>query len=311
MHKTNTLETAVAGPAPSLLADWATLTKLRISTFAAVSAGVAALVSRADVGVGRALEAALWIGMTSAAACVFNQVLERDSDGLMERTRRRPLPTGRVGVREAVIGGALLMLVGVGLLAWRFNLLVALLSLATLAAYVLVYTPLKRFTTFNTLVGAVPGAMPPLLGATAVAGTPGVIGLSLFATLFVWQFPHFFAIAWLYREDYQRAGMRMLAAVPGSTGVAGRSSLLHALCILPISLLPVLQRSATLFYALLATGLGVLYVIAAAAFAHQESQRSAKRLLHVSLIYLPLLLLALLIDRLVLMPTAWWSPAAG
>jgi protoheme IX farnesyltransferase len=299
--------TAVEERSPSLLADWATLTKLRITVFAAVSAGVAALASRPDVGLGRAAEAALWVGLTSAAACVFNQVLERDVDALMERTRLRPLPAGRVGVRDAVIGGALLALLGVGLLAWRFNLLVALLALGTLAAYVLVYTPLKRFTTFNTLVGAVPGAMPPLLGACALAGTPGVIGLSLFATLFVWQFPHFFAIAWLYREDYQRAGMRMLASVPGTAGVAGRASLLHALCILPVSLLPVLQRSATLFYALVATGLGALYVLAAGAFARRESERSARRLLHVSLLYLPLLLAVLLIDRLVLLPAAWWK----
>jgi protoheme IX farnesyltransferase len=287
-------------PAPSLLADWVTLTKLRITAFAAFAAGVAAIVASPEIGWARALEVALWVALTSASACVFNQVLERDVDALMGRTKDRPLPAGRVSVRDAVVGGALLALFGVGLLAWRFNLLSALLALGTLAAYVLVYTPLKRHTTFNTLVGAIPGAMPPLLGATAAAGRPEVFGLSLFATLFVWQFPHFFAIAWLYRADYQAAGMRMLSAMPGAEGVAGRSSLLHALCILPVALVPALERSATWFYALVATGLGLLYVLAAAAFALRESEVSARRLLRVSLIYLPLLLSALWFDRLVL-----------
>jgi protoheme IX farnesyltransferase len=279
------------------LIDWIAVTKPRIASFVWLASFVGGwLAVRGEASTSALVEMATWVTATAAAASLFNAVLERDTDALMERTRARPLPMGRIGVAPALFGGALLLAAGTVGLFLRFTPVAAVMAVGTVVAYALLYTPLKRVTTFNTLVGALPGAMPPLIGHAALAGDGGVWGWALFALLFVWQFPHFLAIAWLYRDDYRRAGLKMLASMPGAEGLAGRQSLLYCLPILPVSLLPALQREAGLVYALGAPLCGAAFVLAAAAFAWREDERNARRLLRTSLLYLPLILVLAVFD---------------
>ncbi len=279
------------------LADFLALTKPRIAALVALSAFVGGLLAAGpEAALARVAEAAFWITCTAASASVLNQVLERDVDRLMRRTQGRPLPAGRLSVRDAILFGAALACVGVGGLALRFNLLASLLALATLFAYTAIYTPLKRVSTLNTVVGAIPGAAAPLLGAVALSGVAGGWGVSLSAVLFVWQFPHFMAIAWLHREDYARAGMRMLPALPGCERLAGRAALTYGLALLQVSILPGVRGEAGIVYTAGALVLGLVYLLASGKFAWRQDERSARSLLFVSLLYLPLLYLLILSD---------------
>ena len=294
------LSAALARTSLQAAADWLTLVRPRIALFVVFAAFTGALLAagpRADLG--RVALAAALVGLVGASASAFNQILERDVDRLMRRTQDRPLPAQRIAVRDAVFFASGLGATGVAGLGFIFQPLSALLALSTLAVYVLVYTPLKRYSSLNTVVGAVPGAMPPLLGYVALAGAPGPWGWMLFGVVFAWQFPHFLAIAWLHREDYRRAGMRMLPALPGAGGLAGRQSLLYSLCLLPVSLLPGARGEAGPVYLLTALLLGLAYAGAAAAFAWREQRGSARLVLWISLIYLPLLFSSVLFDPLV------------
>jgi protoheme IX farnesyltransferase len=284
----------------STLAAWSTLCKPRITAMVAFSGFVGALLAAGPAAdLMRLAEAALAIGAVSAGSCAFNQILERDVDARMVRTSRRPLVTGRLRVRDAILFAAALALVGTLVLAARFNTLSALLALATLAAYALVYTPLKRVTTLNTAVGAIPGAMPPLLGFVALDGGVHGWGWYLFALVFAWQFPHFLAIAWMHREDYARAGMKMLPALPGTAGMAGRQALLYSLALLPVSLLPALRGDAGPVYVVAALALGALYGGASLSFAVRETPARARAVLLASLVYLPALFSITLMDPFV------------
>lgn len=282
------------------VAPWIALMKPRISVFVVLAAFTGALLAGGPtVDLGHALTAALLVGAVAASASIFNQVIERDLDRKMQRTRNRPLVTGRIGVRDAVLFAALLATVGTVGLATSFGVLSALLGLATLVGYALIYTPLKRYTSFNTVVGAIPGAMPPLIGYVAIAGAPGAWGWMLFAILFAWQFPHFMAIAWLYRDDYRRAGMKMLPALDGTRGIAGRQALVYCLLLLPVSLLPGVRGDAGWVFTLTTLTLGLIYLAASAAFAWREDVRSARAVVLVSLVYLPLVLTVALVDPVV------------
>jgi protoheme IX farnesyltransferase len=279
---------------------WLELFKPRIAVMVGFAALVGALLAAGPgADLARVCEAALAITAVAGASGLFNQVLERDTDRLMARTAARPLVTGRLRVRDAILVGALVAAAGTLDLALRFNTLSALLALATLLAYALVYTPLKRVSTLNTLVGAVPGAMPPLIGYAALSGSVEGWGVYLFAVLFAWQFPHFLAIAWLYRADYARAGLRMLPCVESSRGLTGRQALLYALVILPVALLPAVEGVAGPVYALSALVLGLAYVAASLAFALREDVRRARLVLYVSLVYLPALFSLTLLDPVV------------
>ncbi|MFN0244221.1 MAG: heme o synthase [Planctomycetota bacterium] len=285
---------------PHALADLLQLTKPRIASLVALSAFVGGLLAAGPRGdLVRVAEAALWVTCTAGAASVFNQVLERDTDARMTRTQARPLAAGRMCVRNAILFGLALATAGVIGLAASFNPLSALLALATLFVYVAVYTPLKRVSTLNTVVGAVAGAAPPLLGHVAIDGGPGSWGLALFAILFVWQFPHFMAIAWLYRADYARAGMKMLPAVGGCERMAARAALFYALCLLPVALLPGVWSTAGVVYTVCAFALTLGYALSSAWFAWRADARSARVLLFVSLAYLPLLFASILLDPVV------------
>ena len=292
------VETQVA--TPSLAAEWLVLIRPRIATLVVLAAFVGGLLGGGTgAELGRVLEAALWIGCVAASSSVFNQVLERDTDARMVRTRLRPLVTGRLRVRDAIFFGAFLATAGTLGLAQHFNLLAALLGLATIFAYALVYTPLKRVSTLNTVAGALPGAMPPLLGYAALSGEVHSWAWYLFAILFAWQFPHFMAIAWIHREDYARAGMKMLPALPGSAGLAGRQAVVYGVFLMPVSLLPVLRGEAGVVYTVGALVLGAAYLVASVAFSRREDERRARALLLTSLVYLPVLFIAILADPVV------------
>ncbi|MDZ4773188.1 MAG: heme o synthase [Planctomycetota bacterium] len=280
-----------------VLADYLTLLKLRIASFVGLAAFVGGLLG-ADQGVSilRIVEASFWITLSAGAASAFNQIIECDTDRLMDRTRNRPLPAGRISLREAFVFAAVLMLASVAAIALRFNLLTASLVLATLVAYALVYTPLKRVSTFNTVVGALPGAAPPLLGYAALAGRVDAWGWALFAILFVWQFPHFMAIAWLYRHDYARAGLRMLPGAAGGERVAGKTAVMYGLVLLPVSMVPFVSGGAGIVYGAGVFALGLCYCAASMRFAWRQDRATARTLLLVSLVYLPLVLVLVVFD---------------
>lgn len=298
---TSTLELGSSGArTSSRVLDYVALTKPRIGSMVGLSAFIGGLLAEGpQAELGRVAWAAVFVTGAAAAASVFNQVVERDTDRLMQRTHDRPLPAGRISARDAIFFGAILATASIVGLALAFNLLSALLALASLFAYVAVYTPLKRLSTLNTVIGALPGAAPPLIGYVALAGTPGNWAWALFAIVFVWQFPHFMAIAWLYRADYARARMRMLPAMPGCERVAARQALVYSLALLPVALLPGAWGDAGIIYSLGAGALSLCYIAASARFAFRPDEKSARALLYTSLVYLPLVLSLVLLDPVV------------
>jgi protoheme IX farnesyltransferase len=293
-------DTVAADAAPrGGLAPWLELLRLRVATMVFLTAALGGWLATRDASILnllRCAEAGLYVLLVTGAASIINQVVERETDGLMERTRHRPLVTGELTVLQAVVFAVVLGAAGTAGLALSFNLLSAVLVLATLVVYVCIYTPLKRVSTLNTVIGAVPGAAPVLIGYAALAGEIGPLGWALFATIFAWQFPHFMAIAWIYREDYARAGHRMVPNQPGSAGVAGRYAVIYSLSIVPVTLMPALSGLAGPVYVVGALLLGALYIIPSIAFARDESHETARRLLLASIIYLPALMALLFVD---------------
>jgi protoheme IX farnesyltransferase len=232
-------------------------------------------------------------GLVAAGASSFNQYLERDLDSRMVRTRTRPIPDGRLLPGDALAFSIAISVAGVGYLAAFVNLLTAAIGAATLAAYVLVYTPLKTRTTWCTLIGAFPGATPPLMGWAAARGDLDITGLSLFAIQFLWQMPHFFAIAWMFTEDYRRAGFKV-----HSSGVStGRQIILYCCALIPISLLPTLFGATGRWYLLGALVLGFVYLGYGFAVALFRSPTHAQRLLRISVLYLPALFVLMMVDK--------------
>lgn len=237
-------------------------------------------------------------GLVAAGASVWNQVIERDRDALMRRTRGRPLPTGQVSAMEAGLFGILLTLLGVLILALGANYLSAGIALLTFVCYVMIYTPTKPLTTLNTAIGAVPGALPPVIGWAAATGRLGIEAVALFLIVFLWQFPHFLAIAWIHREDYARGGHKMLPLVDPLGVMTGRQSVAHALALIPVGVLPSVIHLAGPVYFVGALLLGLFYFISALRFSLDVSDASARRLLRVSILYLPSVLLLLLLNPL-------------
>ena len=234
--------------------------------------------------------------LCAASAAILNQVMERDYDGRMRRTADRPLPTGRISTRHAVIFGLLAGALGALYLFFFVNWLTAALGAGTLASYVLIYTPLKRVTTLNTIVGAVPGAIPPMMGWTAVTGSLAPPAWALFGILFVWQIPHFLAIATLYRDDYRLGGFKMLPVNDPTLSRTGRQILLYSAAMLPVSLLPVIVRVAGQVYTVSAVVLGLVFFAFALSCARGRRREEARRLFFASIIYLPVLLAVLMMS---------------
>jgi protoheme IX farnesyltransferase len=276
------------------------LTKPRISTLVLVVVAVAAWSARWGApDIAPVLHCLLGTALVAASSGAINQWLERKRDGRMRRTKNRPLPSGRLSETEVLVFGAVTLLFGEAYLAIAVNITTALLGLATWAVYVAVYTPLKARTPLNTHIGAVSGAMPVLMGWSAVEGVWDVRAAALFSILFLWQFPHFMAIAWIYRQEYARAGMKMLTVVDPSGRRAGRLAVCSAFALVPVSVLPAFYSPGATFYALGAIVLGVLQLAAAVTFFTSRDDLSARRLLHASLIYLPMLLGLLLFMPLI------------
>lgn len=244
------------------------------------------------------LHTMLGTALVASGAAALNQLLERDYDAMMRRTEDRPLPSGRMTPRTVLILGAAFGAIGLIYLAFAVNLLTSLLGAITLASYVFIYTPLKRVTTRNTIVGAIPGALPPLMGWTAARGEINVAGWSLFAILFFWQMPHFYAIAWMYREDYAKAGYRMLPVVDPEGHRTGRQAVFHTLGLLPVSLCPFIFHLAGPVYLAGALLLGFAYLWCAVQFLRQISVPRARKLFFASILYLPLLLGTMVFDKI-------------
>jgi protoheme IX farnesyltransferase len=242
-------------------------------------------------------EAVAGTALVAGGAAVLNQVYERDTDKLMRRTRMRPLPDGRVTTKEAGIWGLALSLAGLAWLIVATNVFAAGLALVTLIVYLIVYTPMKRRSALATLVGAIPGALPPLIGWTAAHGSASSGGWTLFAILFLWQIPHFMAIAWMYRDDYRQAGFPMLPVIEPDGRRTARQAVLYAAALVPVSLGPVLVSINGPIYFALALLLSVALLYLAVRFATERSDASARRLFFGSITYLPLLMAAMVIDH--------------
>jgi heme o synthase len=242
-------------------ADYVALAKPRLNVLVVASSAAGYyLGSPAAPELTPMLLAVCGTALVAGGAAVLNQVFERDTDALMQRTRLRPLPDHRLRTEEARVFGVVLSVAGTAILALAANLLAALVAMATLVIYLGVYTPLKRRSAISTLVGAVPGALPPLIGWTAGRGAIDAGGWALFAIVFLWQIPHFMAIAWIYRDDYRRAGFPMLPVIEPDGLRTGRQAVLYALALVPVSLVPALVGVAGLVYFWFALALGVSFL---------------------------------------------------
>ena len=284
-------------PDPSLATAFSELTKVRLTTMVLLTTFTGYFIaSRGPFEWARLFHTLLGTAFVAICSSILNQALERDTDALMRRTEQRPFVTRRLPLTQTVIGGLFLGLIGLGELAWQVNPLTALIAGITLVIYVAVYTPMKRLTVLNTLLGAIPGALPPLLGATAARGHFSVEGWTLFAILACWQLPHFYAIAWLYREDYRAAGLRMVSVQDDTGRRTGLHAVVSALVLLPVSLLPVFLGSSGILYGFVAAILSAGFITFALRFARQPNRPTARALFLASITWLPLILLALVID---------------
>ena len=274
------------------------LTKPRI-TFLIVltSAAGFGLASRRGIDYLALVSALLGIALLSSGIAALNQYAERDLDGLMRRTAGRPLPSGKLAPWEALAFGAGLTIAAEVYLLLLVNPLSALLGLTVIAGYLFGYTPLKTRSSLSTVVGAFPGAVPPLIGWSAATGTLSIEGWVLFAILFLWQFPHFLAIAWMYREDYSRAGILMLPVVEPDGRVTAQQIVLYTLMLIPVSLLPTVLGISGRFYFFGAIVLGLLFLYSSIRAAFSMSRQHAKQLLLASVIYLPLLFILMVVNK--------------
>ncbi len=296
--------------APSLLADYATLFKPRVSLMVLITAAGGFYLGSLRSGISPfnlgAAQALAGIAIVTCGSSVLNQALERRTDTLMHRTANRPMAAGRIGLAHGLGLGFAAVIVGSLYLAYAVNPITGFLTLFTAVGYVAIYTPLKRVTTINTFIGAFPGALPPLIGWTAARGLIEWPGVALFAILFVWQFPHFMAIGWMYREDYARAGIKLTATqtpARSAAQMAVAQALFYAVLMIPTALWPVALGTTGYIYAAVATALCGYYLWYTVRFARilrepesAESRTYARDLLRASVIFLPLLLIAMMLD---------------
>lgn len=280
-----------------MVADYIALTKPRLNVLV-VATSAAGFYLGAGATINPLTLVATVAGTTLVAggAAALNQLYERDTDALMRRTRMRPLPDGRISPSEARVFGLLLSAAGLVLLAVYSTWLASLLALATLVIYLAIYTPLKRRSPIATLVGAIPGALPPLIGWTASHGL-AIGGISLFLIVLLWQLPHFMAISWMYRDDYGAAGFPMLSVIDPTGKRAGYQAVGYAAALLPISLIPALVGLSGVVYAGVAAVLGVGLLVLAVRFAGTRTDAAARGLFFGSLIYLPLVWIVMIADK--------------
>ena len=246
------------------------------------------------------LDILLWTLLGSALSCagaaVLNQYLERDADAMMKRTQHRPLPEGIIQPFEALNFGIVLVLAGVALLCWKVNLLTAFLSLLTCFLYVLVYTPMKKMSWLNTTIGAIPGAIPPLGGWAAATNGLDLGGLALFLILFAWQHPHFYAIAWMLKDDYKRAGFKMLPVVYPDGRMTFAQIMAFSFALIGFSILPSMIGLSGKVYFFGAIAIGMIPLYTGWLFCREQSNTNARNVLLASVVYLPLLLGVIILD---------------
>ena len=284
--------------APHRAGDFVALTKPRLNSLVVVSAGVGyVLGAGAAPDLGVALHALIGCGLVAGSAAVFNQVAERDVDKAMRRTERRPLAVGRVTPKEGTVFATVLGAAGLAELAVGAHALAALVALVTLVCYAGIYTPLKRRTEWATLVGAVPGALPPVIGWAAARGALTVEAAVLFGIVFLWQLPHFHALAWLHRDDYARAGLPLVATGDPDGRRTAAHAAAYAAALVPMSLAPALVGLAGPGHLAVAVPLGALLLIPALRFRRQRDDRRARALFVASLAYLPLLWVSLVLGN--------------
>lgn len=284
------------------LADLAEMTKPGITLMVTLTAGLGFLLAQGEHGgfsFALLVYTLLGTALVSAGASVLNHVLERETDALMQRTAGRPLPTGRMDPDVALLFGVALGVAGLAELALTVNLLTSLLGAVALAGYVFVYTPLKRVSSLATVVGAVPGAIPPMMGWCAVTGRVDAAAWVLFGILFLWQMPHFLAIAWLCRADYASAGFPMLTVLDPEGSRTARQMVLYAAALVPVSLAPAALGLMGGLYFVGALALGLAYLGFGVAFSLRRSATEARWLMLASILYLPAVLLVMLLDRVV------------
>ncbi|HTH54229.1 MAG TPA: heme o synthase [Edaphobacter sp.] len=305
-----TLATEKASAEPGLFADYATLFKLRVTVMVVITAGAGFYLGSLASGISPfhagLLQALAGIAVVTCGSSALNQALERRTDALMRRTSNRPMAAGRISLLHGLLLGFAAIFLGSLYLAHVTNLLTGTLTLITAVGYVGIYTPLKRITVANTFIGAFPGALPPLIGWTAVRGIIEWPAVALFAILFVWQFPHFMAIGWMHRDDYAAAGIRLTPTQPDQSFAARSTviqSLFYAVLMVPVSLWPTWLGVTGIPYAIVAAILSLGYLWYTIRFARitrdpsaPESRTYARDLLKASVIYLPLLMAAMMID---------------
>lgn len=279
-------------------ADYLELTKPRIAVMALFTVGVGyVLAAGASTNLLTLFHTLVGAGLVAAGGSVFNQWLERRIDSRMYRTMKRPLPAGRVSSAEAIVYGASLSIAGLAYLVATVPLPAAVVAAITLVSYVMIYTPLKTATVWNTVIGAVPGAFPPVIGWCAARGWSNLDGaLGLFLIVFIWQIPHFLAIAWMYREDYARGGLRMLPIADPSGARTAWVMVVTCCALIPVGLLSVGLHVAGPFAAVGCAAFGFLFLREAVRFDRTRTDRQARRVLRASLLYLPAALGALLVD---------------
>ena len=294
---------------PSVLSDYLQLFKVRVTSLIVMTAWTGYYMGAARSGVSSLsltlFNALLGIGLTSAGAAALNEAFEHKVDAQMARTRNRPLPAQRMRLGEGFAAGALAAIAGPLYLAYTTNVLTSVLAFATAVTYLALYTPLKKVSPIATLVGAFPGAMPPLLGWTAIRGKVEIEALVLFTIVFIWQFPHFQAIAWLYRDDYAAGGIKMLPVVDQEGRSVVRQMLSYSSVLIPVSLLPSGLQMSGKVYLIGALLLGMVFLYFSYRLARTklpttapESKKFARQLLQASVLYLPLLFALMMINVL-------------
>jgi protoheme IX farnesyltransferase len=291
---------AVALPAQRSRAnDFVALAKPRLNLLVVGSSLVGYVMAGGEISdAARVIYTVAGTALVAGGASAFNQVIERKPDSLMQRTRQRPLPDGRLQARESLVFATLMSIAGLAVLGAGVNLISAVVALTTLLTYAVIYTPLKKRSSFSTVIGAVPGALPPVIGWAAASGQLSRGAWVLFAIVFLWQLPHFLAIAWIYRDDYARAGFPMLPVIEPDGRSTGRQATLYCAALLPVSLAPTLIGMTGTFYFAAAMALSLLFLGLTIRFARTREIPDARRLFFGSIIYLPILWFLMIAGRI-------------
>ncbi len=281
------------------LQDYAQLMKLRLASLVVFSAVMGFVIGT----LGHFEWQQLWLlvlggFLVTASSNAFNQIIEKDFDKLMDRTKERPLPAGRMSVNEALAAALIMGIAGVGILWVYMNPLCGILGALSLVLYASVYTPLKRVTPFAVFVGAIPGAMPPLLGWVAARNEIGFEAIILYTIQFIWQFPHFWAIAWVLDDDYKKAGFKMMPSLGGRNHSSAFQTMVYSICLIPMGLIPYMAGFTGIYSLLALMVCGFIFTIPSFRLYKTLSMESARKVMFSSFIYLPVVQIVMMLDKI-------------